>query len=241
MRCAITQPTFLPWLGWFDLIDNVDAVVLLDTVQFEKRSWQQRNRIKTDDGLQFITVPVQSSGRFEQKIKDVKIAEEFSPTSILGKIKSHYSTAPYFVPVFKEVKDILMDTHAGDELLTLNLKLIEYFFTILKISTPVIKASELKVSGTRGEYLANICSNIGASTYVSTLGARDYLLKDLQYFVNNDVGVLLYEFESQTYPQLYSPFVHQASTLDLVMMVGPDCGQIMRSGIRVLSELISNP
>lgn len=240
MRCAITQPTFLPWLGWFDLIDNVDTVVLLDTVQFEKRSWQQRNRMKTSQGLQFLTVPVQSSGRFEQKIKDVQIAEEFSPASILGKIKSSYSSAPYFSTVFKEIKDIFVDTYAGDKLLTLNLKLIEYFATKLNVSTPMIKASALKVAGARGEYLANICSKIGASTYVSTMGARDYLLEDFTHFVHNDVSVLLYEYESPIYPQLHSPFESKASALDLVMMVGPDSGQVMRSGIHVLSELLSN-
>lgn len=240
MRCAITQPTFLPWLGWFDLIDTVDVVVLLDTVQFEKRSWQQRNRLKTTTGLKFLTVPVQSAGRFEQKIHEVRIADDFSSASILGKIKNSYCDAPYFGNIFKQLKVIFEDTSSGDKLLSLNLQLIEYFAYKLNVTTPLIKASEMKVVGKRGEYLANICSEIGADTYVSTLGARDYLLEDLQYFVNNNIDVFLYEYESQIYPQLHTPFESMASVLDLVMMVGPNSGQIMRSGLRMLTELTCN-
>lgn len=240
MRCSITQPTFLPWLGWFDLIDNVDVVVLLDTVQFEKRSWQQRNRIKTTTGLKFLTVPVQSAGRFEQKIHEVRIADDFSTSSILGKIKNSYCDAPYFSDTFEHLEVIFKGTHTGDKLLSLNLRLIEYFAYKLNIKTPLIKASELKAIGKRGEYLANICSEIRADTYVSTLGAKDYLLEDLRHFVKNNIDVFMYQYKSPIYPQLHTPFEYMASVLDLVMMAGPKSGQIMRSGLHIFTELTCN-
>ena len=70
----ISQPTFLPWLGWFDLADQADCVILFDTAQFSKRSWQQRNKIRTARGLEYLTVPVKTSGRFDQKILDAEIS-----------------------------------------------------------------------------------------------------------------------------------------------------------------------
>ena len=71
---AIAQPTFLPWMGWFDLADQVDALILLDDVAFSKQSWQQRNRIRTRNGLEFLIVPVKTSGRLGQKISDCELA-----------------------------------------------------------------------------------------------------------------------------------------------------------------------
>jgi len=76
MKIAISQPTYLPWLGYFDLIDQVDVFVLLDSVQFEKQSWQQRNRIKTPTGLQWLTVPVEFRGRLGQRIMEVIIRDD---------------------------------------------------------------------------------------------------------------------------------------------------------------------
>jgi hypothetical protein len=75
VKLAIAQPTYLPWLGYFGLLDQVDQFVILDTVQFEKQSWQQRNRIKTPTGLQWLTVPVTFRGRLGQRIVDVEIRE----------------------------------------------------------------------------------------------------------------------------------------------------------------------
>src|SRR5271155_2267040 len=96
MRVAITQPTYLPWLGYFDLIDQVDAFVLLDSVQFEKQSWQQRNRIKTPNGLQWLTAPVRTKGRSAQLIKDVEIAETDFYIKHLNLIQTNYRNAPFF-------------------------------------------------------------------------------------------------------------------------------------------------
>ena len=97
MKIAIAQPTYLPWLGYFDLIDQVDKFVLLDTVQFEKQSWQQRNRLKTPDGLQWLTVPVKIKGRSTQTIREVEIAEpDFSGQKFLRRGPGVVSKPQYF-------------------------------------------------------------------------------------------------------------------------------------------------
>ena len=107
MKVAISQPTYLPWIGYFDLIDQVDRFVFLDTVQFEKRSWQQRNRIRTAEGLLFLTVPVIVKGRFEQKIKDVEIESPFFVRKHLRTIESNYRRAPFFGQYFEELAGLL--------------------------------------------------------------------------------------------------------------------------------------
>ena len=84
MKVAISQPTYLPWIGYFDLIDQVDAFIFLDSVQFEKQSWQQRNRIKTPKGLQWLTVPVMFRGRFGQLIHQVEIRAGRSPLPLVN-------------------------------------------------------------------------------------------------------------------------------------------------------------
>ncbi len=106
MKVAIAQPTYLPWLGYFDLLDQVDKFVLLDTVQFEKQSWQQRNRIKTPTGLMWLTVPVVFRGRLGQRIVDVEIREPEFCRDHLRAVELNYRRAPFFgdyYPAFCEL------------------------------------------------------------------------------------------------------------------------------------------
>ncbi len=103
MRIAISQPSYLPWLGYFDLIDQVDTFVVLDTVQFEKQSWQQRNRIKTSAGLMWLTVPVVFRGLLGQKILEVEVRDaEFWRKHLRG-IEVNYRRAPCFEEYFSQV------------------------------------------------------------------------------------------------------------------------------------------
>src|ERR1039458_566873 len=123
MRIAVTQPPYLPWIGYFDLIDDVDTFVVLDTVQFEKQSWQQRNRIKTPAGLLWLTVPVVFRGLLEQKIMEVEIRDvEFWRKHLRG-IEVNYGRAPFFDEYFPQVSSILQDCRPGMRLIDLNLRL----------------------------------------------------------------------------------------------------------------------
>ena len=107
MKIAISQPTYLPWIGYFDLIDQVDVFVLLDDVQFEKRSWQQRNRIKTPLGLQWLTVPVISRGRREQLINQVEIETPQFSRDHCRAVEHNYRRAQFFEHYFNELSSQL--------------------------------------------------------------------------------------------------------------------------------------
>lgn len=130
MRIAILQPTFLPWLGWFDIVDQADALVILDDVAFSKQSWQQRNRIRTLNGLEYATVPVRSAGRLGQAILDVEINDARFAGKLERKIAGSYARAPYLKALFPGFCQALREAAAPGRLSELNLGLIKWFFRL---------------------------------------------------------------------------------------------------------------
>lgn len=237
IRCAVSQPAFLPWIGWFDIFDQADLMVLLDTVQFEKRSWQQRNRIRTGSGLLTVTVPVIAKGRYKQRILEVELASSNFARKFLGTLQMNYSKAPHFAATYGELESILPDLVATGKLSELNVGLIQWLARRFGITTGTIRASECAAAGTRGEYLAQLCTAVGAAEYLSTAGAAKYLQEDLPSFERRGIRVSLHKYEHPEYPQLHGPFVPYASALDVVMMLGSDSGEFLRANRGGWTEL----
>ena len=231
MRIAIAQPTYLPWLGYFDLMEQVECFVLLDDVQFDKRSWQQRNRIKGPSGLQWLTVPVASRGRFEQRILDVEISEPQFWRTHLRALEHNYHRAPYFELLFPQLARIFEGGHYG-LLVELNFSVMDWLCGLLGIQTKRLRSSAMAGNGKRSERLVNICRHLGADTYLSPLGSSAYLLEELQLFSEAGIQVLFQHYEHPQYKQLFSPFCSHASVLDLLFNEGDRSAEIMRSGRR---------
>jgi hypothetical protein len=243
MKIAISQPTYLPWLGYFDLIDQVDTFVILDTVQFEKQSWQQRNRIKTPLGLQWLTVPVVFRGRLGQAIRDVEIRRADFWRDHLRAIELNYRRAAYFEDYFEELTSRLTGG-SGTRLMELNVRLIEWLMGMLGIQTELIFASQLNQKGKRTELLANICTTLGAQQYISPAGAAAYLLAEKDEFLKQNVTLWFQHYEHPRYTQSFAPFYPQASVLDLIFNEGPRSLEIIRTGRRaplLPSELAPQP
>lgn len=232
MRVAICQPTYLPWIGYFDLIDQVDTFVLLDTVQFDKRSWQQRNRIKTPQGLQWITIPVVSRGRYDQTIQTVEVVGTEFVRTHLKSLQLNYSPARYFSQFFPEFSSILTGVAPGSRLANLNVRLLRWFVDILGIQTPLVLASSLNEEGKRTSLLANICRRLGASQYISPRGSAEYLLGDLSIMTDAKVETFFQHYVHPEYEQRFPPFVPFASVIDLVFNEGERAIEIIRSGRR---------
>lgn len=231
-KIAIAQPTYLPWLGYFDLLDQVDKFVLLDTVQFEKQSWQQRNRIKTPTGLLWLTVPVVFRGRLGQRIVDVEIREAEFWRDHLRAVELNYRRAPFFDRYYPALSEFLRSASSGLRLAELTIGLLRWLAEELGIKTPIVRSSELAAQGKRTDLLAEICNLSGATTYVSPLGSADYLLKDLPILTGRGVNVVFQHYEHPTYRQLFPPFQAHASTLDLLFNEGENALAILRSGRR---------
>lgn len=228
MKVAIAQPTYLPWIGYFDLISQVDAFVILDSVQFEKQSWQQRNRIKTPAGLQWLTVPVVFRGRFGQLIHEVEIRDSEFWRNHLRAIELNYRRAPFFKNYFPELSQKL--SAAGGRLADLNVRLIQWFMSILEIRTPLFFSTQLNQPGKRTELLANICSHLGASQYISPIGSAAYLLQEIDVLERRSIEVFFHNYEHPRYRQLFPPFIPYASILDLIFNEGERSLEMVRSG-----------
>jgi len=238
MICCIVQPTFMPWCGFFGLLDQCDTAVLLDSVAFSKQSWQQRNRIRTEKGLEYLTVPVRTAGRFGQKISDVEIANHDFIFSMESKIFSHYRKAQFFSDYFPLIIETLKTKAQEQSLAQVNIEMIRLFIEILGIKTPFTLSSTLNVEAERSILLTEICEYLSCRSYLSPRGASEYLWNDREIFEKRNIKVFLQEFNHPNYSQVYDPFIPFASVLDLVFNEGPRSLDIIRSGMRNPEELI---
>ncbi len=232
MKTAISQPTYLPWLGYFDLIDQVDRFVLLDSVQFEKQSWQQRNRIKTPAGLQWLTLPVMFRGRLGQQILGVEIRDPEFVRKHLRAVELNYRRAPFFEMYFPKLSQILQSCSSSALLVDLNIGIIRWLCSVLGIRTQILRSSQLNEKGRRSQLLVNICQALSADLYLSPLGSSTYLLDDLSLFCHAGINVAFQHYEHPQYRQLFPPFLSHASLLDLIFNEGENSLAILRAGRR---------
>jgi hypothetical protein len=219
MIVSIHQPNYLPWLGFFHKISLCDQFVLLDTVPFSKNSYQNRCRIKTVQGEQWLTVPVLLKGNFAQPTNQVRVdskggcAEKHWRT-----IQQNYRRAPFFDLVANQIESVY---HSSWDLLAdVNSTLIGKLAGLLGITTPLVRASELHLDGSRSDLLCAICKSLGATVYLSGPSGRDYL--DESVFSAEGITVQYHQFTHPTYKQMYDSFIPGLSTLDLLANCGPD-------------------
>ena len=224
------QPTYLPWIGYFALMDRVDLFVFLNNVQFDRRSWQQRNRIKGANGVQTLTIPVHKKGLREQTIAEVGIVTDGDfPDKHVRTIELTYARAPYFDRYAEGLFEILQ---AGHTLLAdLTISLIEWLAEKLGITTPSVRSNTLEAQGQKADLLADICVRLDIDNYVSPPGSRDYLDAS-EAFEQAAIPVSYAEYEHPVYPQLHGPFVPQMSVIDLLFNAGPDSLEVIRGGAR---------
>ena len=220
----------MPWLGYFDLIDQVDAFIFLDTVQFEKQSWQHRNCVRGNNQLEWLTVPVLHKGRFGQSIVDVQVKTEIFPKKHLKTIQQLYNKAPGFNRYWPELEHIFKSVNENPSLAELNIKIIKWIIDCLGISTELIRAKDLIDEGKRSVRLISILKQIGATQYLSPLGAATYLSNDIDLFQEANIEVLIHQYEHPVYEQLKEPFIIGASIIDMLFCNGGDGLEIIRSG-----------
>ena len=236
--CVILQPTFLPWIGWFDLADQADTIILLDDVPFSRQSWQQRNRIRTHNGLEYVTVSVKTSGLFGPKISECKIIDEKFIRKFMNTIKVNYSKSNYCSQLIFELEEVITAGYESKFLADLNCTIIDWMLKKLKIDRRPVRSSTLNIAGVRGEHVAKICEYFQAEIYLSPVGAKDYLLEDSIEFERRNVSIFLQDYKHPEYSQCFTPIIPYASALDLIFNAGPLAGTIMRSGRHSAKTLI---
>jgi hypothetical protein len=228
---AISQPTFLPWLGYFSILDSVDDFVFLDDVAFTHRSWQQRNRVRGPQGLQWITIPVKTANRRDQLILDVEIDTEFGfPEKQLKTIRHLYGKSSNWSPVGEIVATAMTDATTHTSLSQMNRDLVTGIARWLGIKTRFHLASEIKSESGKSEKLASIAEEFGAKTYLSTPGSADYLLEEGESFDRRGINVEIHQYEHPVYVQRFEPFISHASVVDLIFSPVTDPLEVIRSG-----------
>jgi len=223
MIVTIHQPEHLPWLGFFHKMALCDVYVLLDSVQFTKNNYQNRNRLIDHDGVVFwSTVPIRMVGHTDKRITDMELDNNQPwPRKIWARIVGAYRRHPYFNALAPELELIFMGGHT--RLVDLNLDLIQHFRHQLGISVPMVRSSTMVVEGNRSELLLSICKSLGADTYLSGPSGRDYL--DTALFSASGVAIDYHAFKHPTYSAPnFRPYL---STLDLLFNHGPKSREIL--------------
>ena len=244
---AIMQPTYLPWIGYFDLIDSADTFVFLDDAQVLKRSWGVRNRILGQNGETFLTVPLSGHKHGEgSPFVDTLIdwSQDWAKTH-LATIRHAYAKAPHFAEVFASLEALLQAGHKT--IGALNEDFIRTTAQRIGIATPFIKSSELEgIDGRKDDRLVTICRAIGADTYLSAPGSAVYIEKEQEggAFAGSGVTIRYHSFAHPVYPQRQDEFVSHMSIVDLLMNCGyASALEVIRSGRRPMltpSELREN-
>jgi hypothetical protein len=223
---AIQQPEHLPWLGFFDKMAKSDYFVYLDNVQFKKRYFENRNRIRTERGSQWITVPVLTKGCYHQKINEVIIDNEQNwRRKYLSTVRHTYAKARYLGEYIDELEKIIQQ--GFERLVDLNLALIEWGRERLVIRRPTILASQIREYKERGsDLILAICKDLGAKVYISGPNGRKYL--ELDSFGKENIKVIYHDYEHPVYQQLHQSFLSHMSIIDILMNHGRDSIQYIK-------------
>lgn len=233
-RVAIVQSNYIPWKGYFDLIANVDAFVLYDEVQYTRRDWRNRNRIKTAAGLRWLSIPVQVKGRYHQRIDETLVADAGWAQSHLSALEQAYSSAPHSALLRGPIREAYADAARHERLSDVNRTVLEALCALLGITTPLLWSTDVDHGASESDDQRNgtliaICTALGAREYVSGPAARGYL--DEQAFAAAGVEVRWADYDGYPeYPQPYPPFAHGVSVLDLLVCTGNDAVNYLRPG-----------
>ncbi len=217
-RVGIIQPNYIPWRGYFDFVHRVDTFVFLDDVQYTKRDWRNRNKVRTGSGdLKWLSVPVKASR--DSLIKDVEI--DYSTgwgQKHLDTLKHSYGKTPFFEEYFEPLEEVLMSkmTLLSD----LDIALCKLICRWLGVETELRKSSELGGLGKKDHRLIQLVQKLNGTHYLSGPAAKAYIQPGL--WQEKGIGLSFMEYpDYPEYPQIAEPFESAVSVLDLLFMTGP--------------------
>jgi hypothetical protein len=224
---AIVQSCYVPWKGYFDLINSVDEFVLYDDRQYTRRDWRNRNRVKTAQGTVWLTIPVKVRGKYLQRIDETEVSDPTWTDRHWRTLEYAYRDAPYFGWCREKLYSLYRDSN--EVLLSrINHRFIEAACELLGIRTRLTWSTDYEAEGAKTDRLVNLCAATGASTYLSGPSARSYL--DESLFEQAGVEVRYIDYSGYPeYAQLHPPFEHRVSVIDLLVHTGPAAPGYLKS------------
>jgi hypothetical protein len=228
-KLFIIQTNYIPWKGYFDALNMVDEVILYDDMQYTKNDWRNRNKIKTAQGAQWLTIPIDVKGKMQQKISDAVVSDRYLDwrEGHWKTLQMSYSKATYFKTFMGDFENL----YKNDKeiyLSKINNSFITLINSILGVKTPMRWSSEFELKGDKTEKLVNLCLETNTTDYFTGPSARDYLNESL--FEKEGIKVHYLDYSNYPkYTQLYGDFVHELSILDLIFNEGPNMRKFMKS------------
>ncbi len=219
-KIAILQSNYLPWKGVFDMMHQVDVFVFEDDVQYTKQDWRNRNKVLTPNGTKWITVPVKKGNDTSQLICDIEIANnENWQTKHINMFKNYYRKAPYFQD-YEWILEGIYVNNKWIKLSELNIYVNKLIAKLLDINVKFQYSTELNIKNKKDDRIINICEKLNATHYLSGPAAKDYIVPEKFEKAGIELEYIKYEYPK--YKQLYEPFNHYVTILDLLFNCGPD-------------------
>ena len=226
-RVAIVQSNYIPWKGYFDLIHSVDEFILYDDMQYTRRDWRNRNKIKTPQGTMWLTIPVEVTGKYHQRLRETKISDPHWPQAHWKSIRQFYSRARYFRDYQEILESLYLDCRETS-LSMINYRFLVSICEILGIRTQLTWSMQYSLADGKTERLVSLCQQSGAGVYLSGPSARDYIDADL--FAHEGIDLVFFDYSGYPeYHQLFPPFAHDVSILDLLLNEGAGAPRFLKS------------
>ena len=209
------------------MIASVDEFILYDDMQFTRRDWRNRNKIKTPHGLKWLTVPVKVKGRFHQKIKETEIIGTDWADSHSELLSQNYRRSPCYSDIIEWIKPLYLTSSQCNYISQMNRQFIESVCDYLGIETAITNSWDYNLSDGRTERLADLCEQAGGSEYVSGPAAKDYI--EESEFTRRGIKLTWFDYSGYPeYSQLWGSFVHEVTILDLLFNCGRDSHRYMK-------------
>lgn len=227
-KVAILQSNYIPWKGYFDIINLVDEFILYDDMQYTRRDWRNRNLIKTNNGLQWITIPVVNKGKYYQKINETQVSNSEWCDSHWKTFCSFYSKSKYFSTYKNTFQDLYNKCESESYISKINYQFIMTICDILNIKTNITFSSDYKLVDGKTERLIGLCKDLDADIYLSGPAAKDYIVDEM--FQQSGIQLAYMDYSNYpTYTQLFDGFEHGVTVLDLIFNEGPNAFKYMKS------------
>lgn len=230
------QPVYIPWLGLFHKIALADHFCVFDRVQYQTKDFNNRNKIKTQAGELWLSVPVESKDHFNKLLCDIKIVQGNWQRKQLKSIKLAYQKAPYFELYFPEIERIL--TKKQLFLSDLNHDFLLQMLSWLNINCEISKASDYQFTGTKSDLVLDMCQQLNATSYIFGAQGKDYA--EIDKFEKAGITPVFQDYIHPTYPQINGNFTPFMSALDLLFNTGDDAKDILMNNNIKSIEVMNN-
>ena len=219
---SLMQPTYFPWLGYFNLIKQSDVFVVYTTTQLQKRSWQVRNKIKTSQGETYLSIPIlKTASRDNLTISTAEISYDSNwVNKHLSSIQHAYKKTPYFDEIYPIIESHLISK--PKYLFDITYGMLLEFVSLLDINTTIVLSDDIDYTGSKDEALISICQALDVKNYLSVKGSMDYILDGVNLFEKNNINLLWHEYSHPTYPQVNGDFIPYLGIIDALFNIGPE-------------------